>query len=198
MNNKDNIEVDDIFKNLKKPTKKRINSKRKGNSSELKICKIFSERFGQKFNRVPNSGAFGSTHNLSEQMTVSMAGDLLTPENFYFVIENKAGYKIELLNIFKKTHTHKKTIFSFLDQASKDAKRADRVPLIIYTKDRCQTVCIIPINNHKKSEIIKNHIYDNKIIHIHFYYETLIKEWSDWMMISLDDFLSFEDNFYFD
>jgi len=190
-------QVDDIFKNLKKPNKKKINSKRKGNSSELKICKIFSERFNQTFNRVPNSGAYGSTHNLSKNLTSSLAGDIITPENFYFVIENKAGYKIEFLNIYKETHTHKKTIYSFIEQGSKDAIRANRVPLIIYTKDRCQTVCIIPKNNHTKCNIINDFINQNNITYLSFYYKINISLWTEWIILSIEDFLKIDDKLFF-
>lgn len=200
MNEESHIsQIDDIFTNLKKSQKKKINSKRKGNTSELKICKILSDRFGQKFNRVPNSGAYGSTHTLSEQMTVSLAGDIITPENFYFVIENKAGYKIEIFNIFKKENSsHKKIIYSFLDQASKDAKRANRIPLIIYTKDRCQTVCILPIDNNEKGNYMIDKIEEENITHLRFMYKTNIKQWSKWVILSLDDFLSFSDDFYYE
>ncbi len=194
----DEIQIDDIFQKLddKKIRKKRINSKRKGNSSELKICKILSERFNKSFSRSPNSGAFGSTHNLDKDTQFLLSGDVLSPKNFYFTIENKAGYKIEILNLFKEKHTHKNTIYSFLDQGSKDAIKANKIPLIIYTKDRCQTICFVPLTNHKK--YIKINDYIKNINHMIISHNGKNKNWPLWSILSLEDLLKMEDNFFFD
>lgn len=117
--------------------KKRINSKKKGNNAELKICKILTEHFHKPFNRVPSSGAFGLTHSLENNAANIMAGDIICPENFKYIIECKCGYNIDFINLISSEINHDKRLFdSFLEQAERDAKRVNKKPMVIYMKDR--------------------------------------------------------------
>jgi hypothetical protein len=85
----------DILGNGEFGKKPRVNSKRKGAAFERKIAKLLNERFDTtEFNRTPGSGAFGTTHALPQHLIVQ--GDLITPQNFKYVIECKNGYKVEL------------------------------------------------------------------------------------------------------
>ena len=78
----------DIIDIKKLGKKKRVNSKAKGGAFERQIANILNERFDTKeFNRTPGSGAFATTHQLPEHITV--AGDLITPLKFKFCIECK-------------------------------------------------------------------------------------------------------------
>ena len=78
----------DIVNLEKLKKKKRVNSKAKGGAFERQIAKLLNEQFKTKeFNRTPGSGAFATTHDLPEHITV--AGDLITPLNFKFCIECK-------------------------------------------------------------------------------------------------------------
>ena len=86
---KDDCDVTPLLK------KKRKNSRRKGNNFENKICKTLNERFKtEEFCRTPGSGAFATTHKLPEYLQI--AGDLITPSNFRFLIECKNGYSKDL------------------------------------------------------------------------------------------------------
>jgi|TARA_R110002020_G_scaffold146881_6_gene321860 Holliday junction resolvase len=124
------------LKNLKK--KKRVNSKAKGGAFERQIAKMLNERFDTKeFNRTPGSGAFATTHQLPEHITV--AGDLITPLKFKFCIECKKGYNDQ--TIYSLLDYNSK-IWQFIEQCEKDAKKMKKVPMIIYKQDRKDTLVI--------------------------------------------------------
>lgn len=63
-------------------------NKSKGNSGERELCKIFSNKFGETFIRVPNSGAYiGGLNNkraktLSKNQKEIMSNDIIPPECF--------------------------------------------------------------------------------------------------------------------
>ena len=110
---------------LKKP--KRVNSKAKGGAFERQIAKMLNEQFSTKeFSRTPGSGAFATTHELPEHITV--AGDLITPLNFKFCIECKKGYNDQ--TIYSLLDYNSK-IWQFIEQCEKDAKKMSKVPMII-------------------------------------------------------------------
>ena len=118
------------LKKLKKP--KRVNSKAKGGAFERQIAKMLNEQFDTKeFSRTPGSGAFATTHQLPEHITV--AGDLITPLNFKFCIECKKGYNDQ--TIYSLLDYNSK-IWQFIEQCEKDAKKMNKVPMIIYKQDR--------------------------------------------------------------
>jgi len=118
--------------------KPRVNSKRKGAAFERKIAQTLNERFNTTdFSRTPGSGAFGSTHQLPQHLIVH--GDLITPENFKYVIECKNGYDVNLDDIFKL----KSDFYKFILQAKTDAARAKREWMVIYKKNRQQELVIV-------------------------------------------------------
>tara|TARA_R110001583_G_scaffold53838_6_gene165577 strand:- start:120 stop:650 length:531 start_codon:yes stop_codon:yes gene_type:complete len=122
-------DIVDISK-LKK--KKRVNSKAKGGAFERKIANMLNEEFNTKeFSRTPGSGAFATTHQLPEHITV--AGDLITPKNFKFSIECKKGYNDQTIHSLLDYNSK---IWEFVHQAEKDAKKVKKVPMIIYQQDR--------------------------------------------------------------
>jgi Holliday junction resolvase len=111
--------------------KPRVNGKRKGASYERQLAKKLNDRFNTKdFSRTPGSGAFATTHNLPEHLKIH--GDLITPENFKFVIEAKRGYDITLEDLWKP----KSNFYKFISQAKRDGKESDKPWLLIYKKDR--------------------------------------------------------------
>jgi hypothetical protein len=178
-------EIEDIL-GAGPTTKKRVNSKAKGNRSELKICKLLTEHFGEPFNRVPSSGAFGTSHqSLQKNARDILAGDVITPKGFLFVIENKVGYNIDLINLYSdKDNTDKKLFFGFLEQASRDAKRTDRLPMVVYTKDRRETLACFPRDffGHS-SELLFDRIF-------HFQWlSPKFPEWPCWTLVGLSELL---------
>ena len=128
----------DIYDLEKLKNKKRVNSKAKGGAFERKIANILNEQFQTKeFNRTPGSGAFATTHQLPEHITV--AGDIITPLNFKFCIECKKGYNDQ--TIYSLLDYNSK-IWQFVEQCEKDAKKTKKVPMIIYKQDRRDTLVI--------------------------------------------------------
>lgn len=165
------------------------NIKKKGNRGELLVCKMFNERFGGGFNRVPNSGAYGSTHNLSKAMTVSMAGDLICPENFRFCVECKTGYDLDLQDLFV---LNKSMWFSFLDQVMKDSERSGLQPMVIYKKDRKKPLMIV-LNESILFLYIKNTSFNNINCVMNFKYENKF-----WTLMDFESVLkNAPENFWF-
>lgn len=117
------------------PDKKRKNSGRKGKRGESNLCKLLTERFGKPFARVPQSGAIGTTREMSEHVREAYVGDIVTPQHFRFCIEVKHGYaEIDLSHVIG--HGGNKQLDSFLEQASRDAVKIGREPLLCWKKDR--------------------------------------------------------------
>jgi hypothetical protein len=117
--------------------KPRINGRRKGNAFERQVAKTLNERFNtDEFSRTPGSGAFATTHKLPEHLQIH--GDLITPENFKFVIEAKRGYNLQLEDLWKP----KSKFYEFIEQASKDGEAAKKPWLLIYKRDRQKEIVI--------------------------------------------------------
>ena len=78
--------------------RKKVNGKRKGNAYERDVANDLSKRFNDVFRRVPQSGAFmGGVNrfknkNLRKDAQEILAGDIICPKWFPFVIEAK-NYK---------------------------------------------------------------------------------------------------------
>ena len=163
--------LEDILYQGEFKTKRRINSRRKGNAFERKISKLLNERFETKeFCRTPGSGAFGSTHTLPQHIKVY--GDLITPQNFKFVIECKSGYTVELDDLFKP----KSEFWSFVEQAKRDATTAKRDWLMIYQKTRRKGVVVTNVKANLKG----------------------VKLFSDCYMYGLEQFIQLPVEFFFD
>ena len=123
--------LNDILNHGEFKKKKRVNSRRKGNAFEREVAKLFNTRFNTKdFCRSPGSGAFATTHELPQHIKVH--GDLITPEHFKFILECKSGYDVTFEDVFKP----KSDLYKFVEQARRDAKRADRDWLVVYKKTR--------------------------------------------------------------
>jgi len=157
----------DISKLRKKP--KRKNSRRKGNTFELKIASIFNDRFKTKeFNRSPGSGAYATTHSLPEHLKIY--GDLITPSNFKFCVECKKGYPKE--NLYS-LYNNSSEFWGFINQCEKDSLKSGKVPMVIFKQDRRPTLCIVPVstnfglNNylvvHKDNRHYKIYLFDEAL-----------------------------------
>lgn len=110
---------------------KRVNSRRKGQSAERKLVKLFEAWWGSKFFRTPGSGAF-ATRGFAGVDTSSMAGDLVTPDpSFPFCVESKKveGWTLEQMLSSDKTHIHK-----WWDQAVRETPKG-KIPLLVFTKN---------------------------------------------------------------
>jgi len=131
--------------------KKKVNSRAKGNRFENKIARELNERFDTKeFCRTPGSGAFATTHTLPEYLKVY--GDLITPENFKFIIECKKGYNEEQVSDLFNT---KSNICKMIDQAHRDSKKSSREFLLFIGQDRREPIAI---TNAKDLPFGKNYL----------------------------------------
>ena len=130
--------MEDDFDLLPLKKKKKVNSRAKGNRFENKIAKKLNERFNTKeFCRTPGSGAFATTHKLPEYLKVY--GDLITPENFKYIIECKKGYNEEQVSDLFNT---KSNICKMIDQAHRDSKKSSRKFLLFIGQDRREPIAI--------------------------------------------------------
>ena len=168
------MEDDFDLTNLKK--KKRLNSRAKGNSFERKVAKILNERFNTKdFSRTPGSGAFATTHSLPKHLKIY--GDLITCENFRFVIECKKGYNKEnLSSLFSK----KSEFWKFIKQAEKESENSEKPFIILLQQDRKEVMCVVK-NFH--------HTLNPEIL------EVKIKNYSIFL---LSDLLTLDDEYFLD
>ena len=126
---------DEFYKN-----RSAVNGRRKGINFERSIAKKLNGRFKtEEFCRTPGSGAFGTTHKLPQYLKVH--GDLITPENFKFVIECKNGYDVQMDDIFKR----KSDLYEFIKQAERDGEASGRDWLLIYKKTRRKEVVVTTV-----------------------------------------------------
>ena len=183
------MKVDDIICDIKKQEarKKGIRSGDKGNRGEREIAARFNERFSDllssnldwgRFYKSDGSGAFGHRH-LGQGGQSACIGDVHTPDNFRLVIESKLGYNdnIDLNNAFYGGVTK---LDEFLDQVEQDAGRTkDRQPVLIWRKDRQKHIVFLKTKDLPKKK-----------------FEYSMK-YRDWTAISLDDLLTFDDQFFF-
>ena len=144
---KDNYNISGL-----KPTKKRKNSRRKGNLFENEIAKQLNSFFEVKdFCRTPGSGAFATTHNLPEHLRIK--GDLITPKNFKFFIECKKGYNKEsICSLF----SHNSDIRQWIRKANKEVY--DREFIILFRQDRQRTICITKQSNFNSYYLINQYL----------------------------------------
>jgi hypothetical protein len=127
-------------------SKKKINSRAKGNRFENKVAKTLNDRFNTKeFCRTPGSGAFATTHSLPEYLKVY--GDLITPEKFKFIIECKKGYDGEQVSDLLNP---KSSISKMIAQAHRDSKKSSRKFLLIIGQNRQEPVAI---TNHNQTDL---------------------------------------------
>jgi hypothetical protein len=171
----DDYHIDDISKN--KP-KKKVNGKKKGNRTELDLTKILTERFKSPFSRTVGSGSRWSQATLPQHAKEVFSGDLIVPKGFKFAIESKGGYdSIDIGSIFL---TGNKELETFFDQATEDAKRCNRKPMLCWKRTRKPWIAFVI------KEEIKN---------IEFKYAITYGKWTG---IALEHLLKLEDDFFID
>lgn len=114
-------------------------SKQKGNSFERKISNALSARFAEYlgiesgFRRNIDSGSFFGASNqkrIETHLTESVTfGDIMTPSNFRFAIECKHYKTAPSFSSMAKQEY--KLFDTWIEQASQDARNADKEMLVI-------------------------------------------------------------------
>lgn len=165
-----NYEVDDLGP-IKKPSKKR-NGCTKGKRFEREIVKKLISRFGEGFSRSVGSGnRWSQVANLPEHAKQTLTGDICCPQGFLWVFECKGGYaEIDLHSFFKG---HKK-FDEFLQQAEDDGQRLNKKPVVIWKKDRKETIAA----------------FKQEDLFVEFKYSF---NYRNWVIVSLEDFLALDD-----
>lgn len=108
------------------PTRNNINSKKKGNGNERNACKSMREWVGQKFCRVPQSGAIRRVN--VEGVVADIMPDT-TDESFVwsYVVETKALKKLTVPRILPNNAK----LFTIWNQCITDARRAVKIPIAL-------------------------------------------------------------------
>jgi Holliday junction resolvase len=156
-----------------------INSKNKGNRVERDAAKIFSERFGETFRRVPSSGAHGtnlSNINIREDAKEILTGDLIVPKKFRFVIEVKSRADFNFWDLINRDTINE--IDDWISQAEREAFTANKKMLII-----------IKINNKKMFAVYKKE-------DISTFIDTDLVYKNKYVFTRLDYFLELDDNYF--
>lgn len=190
----DDFIIDDLLKNSEK--KKKINSGRKGKSGERGVVKILNNRFESYLKQNPKAGSFsrsvGSGNRWSQTSVLpkhaqdTFTGDLVCPEGFKFVLECKTGYNdVDLFTCFGEKCTE---LDVFIGQVKNDSIRAEKIPMLIWKKDRKEHVAFLSIKDIDCDQCVKD-CFNKKIQSLLFY--------KDWIGLNLDYILSFEDSFFF-
>lgn len=128
--------------------KKKINSRTKGNTFERKICGLLNEALNTtEFSRSPGSGAFATTHSLPKHL--SLQGDILTPQDFPYMIECKKGYnKVGVNDLLDPSGV----IISFFKKAEEQAGIVGKVPMLVFQQDRKDILCLVDSEHFPKKK----------------------------------------------
>ena len=106
----------------------------------------------------------------------TLTGDLCCPEGFKFVIESKGGYsKIDLNGVFENGNSE---LDSFMKQAEDDAVRINKMPLLVWKKDRKPWMAFVKTNDIKGD-------YEFKLIY------------KKWTAVPLLKLLELNDDYFF-
>ena len=108
-----------------------INSKKKGNKSELMVAKWFASWTGLEFQRVPQSGG------LRWSNAQNIAGDIICVDqkhnrHFQLCVESKFYEDLDWDKVFRNK---KADILKFWEQAKGDAIRAEKIPILFMRKN---------------------------------------------------------------
>ena len=124
-----------------------------------------------------------------------LSSDIMAPDDFAWSLESKAGYPIDLNNMFcidggkfGGKPSDKTKIFNFCKQAGRDGKRVGKPPMIIWKKDNRPPVAIIPVSDHLKANQLRELIASNSITQ-YLYFHCVVKDltWDKWVMVSLEE-----------
>lgn len=137
------------------------NSKKKGNRFELKVSKWFTEWTSFKFGRTPYSGANHQSRDLSSDI---MCQDERHAHRCKVSIEckNYKEIKFEHLLLGNKGCD----ILKFWEQATKDAKRANKVPILCMRYNSMPAQEFFFVVDYKLSSIISQYITKSMYIQV--------------------------------
>ena len=164
-----------------------VNSKDKGNSYESAVAKALSVRFADLlglevgFRRATDSGSYFGGTNASRMQTHDLDyatyGDIVCPRNFKFTLECKFYKTPPSFDMLVKGNI--KVWDTWIEQADSDAKKDNKMPLIVIKYNRTADLVLVD-SNVKCKGITSFATYKGKAAY------------------SLPDILSLGDEFFFD
>lgn len=140
----ENLSVEDILAEPKKPAKKKVDGKAKGNRTELGLCKLLTDHFGEEFSRALGSGnRWSQVKHMPEHAKQTLCGDICVPEKFAWVFECKGGYEKEvvLTNVMDGNGIPK--LDEFIQQVSNDSVKSGRRPILMWKRNRKPWLCVL-------------------------------------------------------
>lgn len=126
-----------------------VNGRKKGQTAERKLAKLFAEWWGSDFARTPLSGGF-ATAKFREDWNA--CGDLVTPDKtFPFCVESKKveGWTLEQMLTSDKTLMHK-----WWEQCVGETPEG-KIPLLVFTKNHA------PLYAMMRTGDIPGHLYSS-------------------------------------
>lgn len=152
--------------------------KAKGHGFESQVAKLFSKWWGieNSFVRSPGSGAWGKLARPANQAS-TMAGDLITPEEFPFTIECKKCQTIDFH--FLLINPEGCDVAVWLKKlVEEDCKISGKKPMLIFSKNHWKMYCVVQCIDFDK---IAN-LFPEKGTPIHLI-------WKGYASFLLEDFL---------
>lgn len=102
-------------------------SRTKGQSNERKVAKLFEKWWGGTFTRTPLSGGWAN------KAEFNVSGDIISDDpSFPFIVELKKQEGWTLEQLFNPGCK----IFSWIEQVENDSKGTDKIPILIFCKNR--------------------------------------------------------------
>lgn len=169
----DDMQIEDLAGNSKKK-KKKVDGKSKGDRTELHLCKLLSEHFGETFSRALGSGSRDKQVNLPEHAKKALSGDICVPEFFKWIIECKGGYEddMDAWNIVDGQLTQ---LDKFIEQVSRDADFTKRKAILCWKRNRKPWIAGVKSVDLNGLDIDK--LFPNRIIY------------GEWVLIGLEPLL---------
>ena len=173
----DDMQIDDLSQNSKKK-KKKVDGKSKGDRTELHLCKLLENHFGEAFSRALGSGSRDKQVNLPDHAKKALSGDICVPEFFKWIIECKGGYEddMDAWNIVDGQLTQ---LDKFIDQVSRDAEFTKRNPLLCWKRNRKPWVAGVKLTDLSGVDLDKE--FPCRIIY------------GEWVLICLEKLLAITD-----
>lgn len=137
------------------------NSKRKGNKFELKVSKWFTQWTSYKFGRTPYSGANHQSRDLASDI---MCQDEKHAHRCKISVECKNYKEIKFEHIL--LGNKRCDILKFWGQASKDAKRANKVPILCMRYNSMPSEEFFFVVDYKLGSIIAQYITKSMYIQV--------------------------------
>jgi len=154
--NDEDLKIENILDNNKKK-KKKVDGKNKGDRTELNLCKLLTEYFGEEFSRALGSGSrWSQVGQLPEHAKKTLTGDVCAPEGFKWIIECKGGYEKDM-NLSNVCDGKISRLDEFIEQVERDAEYCKRKPIILWKRNRKPWIAmlkltdsggIVPFNDH--------------------------------------------------